>query len=121
MNLKEIRKEYAFGNYMLSATGNIKAPIRIGTIYFAQHEDRSNQIANLKQHCLDVYREMHPATPKDKFEKLKYALEHDFDFISAVKEQIERMNYLLSLEKDIINSEGGVIYCGETNTFAKKI
>jgi hypothetical protein len=37
------------------------------------------------------------------------------------KSNRKRLEYLLSLEPDIINSDGGVIYCGETKTWAEKI
>lgn len=41
--------------------------------------------------------------------------------LKETKTNRKRLNYLLSLEPDIINSDGGVIYCGETKTFAEKV
>lgn len=45
------------------------------------------------------------------------------DRISEIKttEDKERRKYLQSLENDIVNSEGGVIYCSETGNWAKKV
>jgi hypothetical protein len=45
------------------------------------------------------------------------------DRITEIKETTnkERRKYLQSLENDIVNSEGGVIYCGETKRWAKKV
>lgn len=45
------------------------------------------------------------------------------DRISEIKytQDKERKKYLESLENDIVNSEGGVIYCSETGNWAEKI
>lgn len=119
-NLEKAKKEYKFGEYFLSATNNLKSPIRIGIIDEAKHEDRVNEIANIKQWCLDLYRSMNPNQAKDKFEKLDYKFKHNAEFFKNTRKQIARMEYIHSLEKDIVNLDGGVIYCGETKVWAKK-
>lgn len=45
------------------------------------------------------------------------------DRIAEIKDKEttkERRKYLQSLENDIVNSEGGVIYCSETGNWAEK-
>lgn len=118
-NLETAKENYKFGTDFFSATGNLRQPLKVFIVQEAEHEDRKNEIGRIKQYCLDTYRAMHPSNPKDKFEKLKFAFQNDREFVKAVSEKIARMHYLESLEKDIINSEGGVIYCGETKTWSK--
>ena len=86
INLKEIKKLYPTGSMFLTATKNLKSPLTVTSIKFAEHLDRQEEIKQLRES----------------------------------KSNKSRLNYLLSLEPDIVNSEGGVIYCGETKTFAEK-
>ena len=86
-NLKEIRKEYPIHTQFYSATKNLKSPLTVGTLKFAEHLDRQEEIKQLKES----------------------------------KSNKSRLNYLLSLEPDIVNSKSGLIYCGETKTFAEKV
>jgi len=86
-NLKEIKKLYPTGSQFFSATKNVKSPLTVTSIKFAEHLDRQEEIKQLRES----------------------------------KSNKSRLNYLLSLEPDIVNSEGGVIYCGETKTFAEKV
>lgn len=118
-NLKDARKKYPTNSIFFTATGKIKQGLKVVILKQAEHEDRQNEIQSIKNKCLSIYREMYP--PLDTFEKLKNAFKEKPDFISATKKLVERMDYLMSLEKDIINSEGGVIYCGETQTWAEKV
>lgn len=119
MDLKELKKQYRFGSYILSATQNCKTPLRIGVISEAKHEDRATEIRNIQEFCLDLWRVLNPTKPKDCFKKLIPIIKNNSDFAQKVKEQIERMNYLKQLPRDIVNSEGGLIYCGETNVYAE--
>lgn len=54
------------------------------------------------------------ALHEDRISEIK-KLEH-----SSLTEDKERRKYLQSLENDIVNSEGGVIYCSETGNWAEK-
>jgi hypothetical protein len=118
-NLNSAKKDYRVGDYFITATGAIKTALKVGAIKESEHLDRHLEIQMLKSKCLTIYREMYP--PLDTFEKIKKAFKDKPDFILATKELAERIDYLEALEKDIINSEGGVIYCGETNVWAVKI
>jgi hypothetical protein len=82
-NLKIARREYKPNTLFISATNNLKSPLRVAILKEAEYLDR---IAEIKE-------------TTDK----------------------ERRKYLQSLENDIVNSEGGVIYCGETKRWAKKV
>ena len=86
-NIKEIRKEYPIHTQFYSATKNLKSPLTVTSIKFAEHLDRQEEIKQLKES----------------------------------KSNKSRLNYLLSLEPDIVNSEGGVIYCGESKQWAEKV
>jgi hypothetical protein len=86
-NIKEIRKEYPTGSQFYSATKNLKSPLTVTSIKFAEHLDRQEEIKQLRES----------------------------------KANKSRLNYLLSLEPDIVNSDGGVIYCGERKEWAEKV
>jgi hypothetical protein len=111
------KKEYKIGDYFITATKTIKTALKVAIVKEAEHEDRKNEIQILKNRCLSIYRDMYP--PLDTFEKIKKAFKDKPDFIEKTKHLAERIDYLENLEKDIINSDGGVIYCGETNSWAK--
>jgi len=87
INLKEIKKLYPTGSMFLTATKNLKSPLTVTSIKFAEHLDRQEEIKQLRES----------------------------------KSNKSRLNYLLSLEPDIVNSEGGVIYCSESKQWAEKV
>jgi hypothetical protein len=112
INLKEIEKNYPTGTRFFSATGKIKAPLTVTTLKIAEHEDRKNRISNLKTFLIHTWNTLYPK----KFGKINY---EDSEFKNKTRKQRQELKYLLSLGKDIVNSEGGVIYCSETNTWAE--
>ena len=119
--LKEIKKSYPIGSHFLSATKNIKKPLRVTGLRFAEHEDRSNRIKEMQNKVIELYNE-HFNKFAVKYEEVKFSsysfLAENENKVMKLKEEIE---YLQSLEKDIVNSDGGVIYCGENNVWAKVI
>jgi|TARA_R110000782_G_C14752041_1_gene407267 hypothetical protein len=113
-NLKEAKQKYKVGDLFITATKNIRKPLKVAQLKEAEHEDRKNEILYLKDKCLSLYREFTPYKPKDKFENLEEDFKKEGTFKDKTKDILERLEYLLSLENDIVNTDGGVIFCGET-------
>ena len=120
-NLKEIKKQYPIGSYFITATKNIKKPLRVTGLRFAEHEDRSNRIKEMQNKVVELYNE-HFNKFAVKYEEVKFSsysfLAENDSKVMKLKEEIE---YLQSLPKDIVNSEGGVIYDGENNRWAEVV
>ena len=106
-------KDYTAGTRFFSATGKVKAPLTVTILKTAEHEDRKNRISVLKTFLMSTWNTMYPK----KFGKMNY---EDEEFQKQTKKQRQELKYLLSLGKDIVNLDGGVIYCAETNTWAEK-
>ena len=121
VTLKEIKKQYPIGSHFLSATKNIKKPLKVTGLRFAEHEDRSNRIKEMQNKVIELYNE-HFNKFAVKYEEVKFSsysfLAENENRVMKLKEEIE---HLQSLPKDVINSEGGVVYCGENNVWAEKV
>ena len=119
--LKEIKKLYPIGSHFLSATKNIKKPLRVVSLRYAEHEDRSNRIKEMQNKVIELYNE-HFNKFAVKYEEVKFSsysfLAENDNRVMKLKEEIK---YLQSLPKDIVNSEGGVVYCGENNVWAEVV
>ena len=121
--LKQAKKEYKNGEYFYSATKNVKSPIEITEVVEAKHEDRVNEIKDLKEHILSVYRNLHPTSPKNSWSKLFSPInvfETDVPFFDATIKKMKRLSDLESMKNDIINENGGVIWDNETGLWAEK-
>jgi len=120
-NLKEIKKQYPLNSMFLTATKNIKKPLRVTGLRYAEHEDRSNRIKEMQNKVIELYNE-HFNKFAVKYEEVKFSsysfLAENDNRVMKLKEEIE---YLKSLPKDVVNSEGGVVYCGENNVWAEKV
>jgi len=120
-NLKEIKKLYPIGSHFLSATKNIKKPLKVTGLRFAEHEDRSNRIKEMQNKVIELYNK-HFNKYLLRYEEVKFSsysfLAENDNRVMKLKEEIE---YLKSLPKDVVNSEGGVVYCGENNVWAEKV
>ena len=120
-NLKEIKKVYTTGSMFLTATKNIKKPLKITSLRFAEHLDRQERIKEMQNKVIELYNE-HFNKFAVKYEEVKFGsysfLAENDNRVMKLKEEIE---YLQSLPKDVINSEGGVIYDGENNVWAEKV
>ena len=120
-NLKEVKKSYPIGSHFLSATKNIKKPLKVTGLRYAEHLDRQERIKEMQNKVIELYNE-HFNKFAVKYEEVKFSsysfLAENENRVMKLKEEIE---YLQSLPKDVVNSEGGVIYCGETGNWAKKI
>jgi len=112
------RKKYSRQSLFLSATGKIKSPITVINVQEALNEDRVNEVKETQKNILSIWNTLYPKRPKDCFRKLDFK---DHVFENIVKEPLLKLELLKSSEKDIINLEGGVIFCGETLTWAKKV
>ncbi len=111
--LKQARKNYPSGSLFISATRNIKQPIKITTIGFAKHEDRVEKVKEYEFTIMALYNERIYPKAVQKFSEIKIK-----SMNQAELELLEERDFLLSIPKDIVNEDGGVIYCGETNTWA---
>ena len=121
--LKQAKREYKNGEYFYSATKNVKTPIEITEIMEAKHEDRVNEIKDLKEHILSVYRNLHPTSPKNNWNKLfkpANVFETDVPFFDATIKKMKRLSDLESMKNDIINENGGIIWDNETGLWAEK-
>ena len=102
----------------ISATKKLKSPIVITQLVEAQHLDRKERIKNIELHILSVWNEMFYPKYCGKYTKLNF--DSSSNFFAQIKDLKEERDYLISLKSDIINDDiGGVIYCGETNTWAE--
>ena len=120
INLKEIKKLYPTGSMFLTATKKIKQPLKVTEIKYAEHLERENQIKNLQNKVITLYNEYCGAFAT-KYLEVRFNNRHfilDNKIVTTLKEEIE---YLQSLPKDIINSDGGVIYDGETDNWAEVV
>lgn len=120
INLKEIKKQYPKNSLFFSATKNIKQPLQVFTIKFAEHLDRESRIKEMQDKVIELYNE-YCGEFATKYSEVRFNNRHfivDNKIVLKLKEEIE---YLESLPKDIVNSEGGVIYCGENDVWAEKI
>ena len=120
-NLKEIKKLYPLNSLFLSATKNIKKPLRVTGLRYAEHLDRHERIKEMQNKVIELYNE-HFNKFAVKYEEVKFSsysfLAENENRVMKLKEEIE---HLQSLPKDVINSEGGVIYDGENNVWAEKV
>ena len=118
-NLKEIKKSYPIGSHFLSATKNIKKPLKVTGLRYAEHLDRQERIKEMQNKIIELYNE-HFNKYLLRYEDVKFSnysfLAENENRVMKLKEEIE---YLQSLPKDVINSEGGVIYDGENNVWAE--
>lgn len=118
IDLKEIKKQYPIGSYFYSATKNILKPLKVTGLHYAEHSDRESRINGLQKTIIRLYNEYCGAFAT-KYSEVKFNNRHfilDNKSILVLKEEVE---YLQSLPRDIINSDGGVIYCGENNVWAE--
>ena len=117
MELKEIKKLYPVGSLFYSATNNLKQPLVVTELRFANHTDRYNRVREINRIILETYNKLfHPQT-KQKLQKEDYKNQ---EFFKEIEKIYREKKYLLSLPKDIVNEEGGVIYCSETDTYARR-
>jgi hypothetical protein len=113
--LKTTKQNYPKDTLFLSATGNLRFPIKVIAIRTALHEDRVEEIALLKNLIL---REWLKISPKSAKINKKHKLYETFKEKTCEFEK--RIIYLQSLKSDIVESEtGGVIYCGTEDKWAK--
>lgn len=115
--LDTIRKQYPKGSMFLTATKKIKKPLEVVTLEFAKHEDRENLIKEMQNKIIESYNERFNKFAV-KYEEVKFSNPSFLEQVLRLKEEIE---HLQSLPKDIVNSEGGVIYDGENNVWAEKV
>lgn len=109
------KKRYTKGKEFLSATGNLKFPIKITEIRMALHEDRTEEISLLKTLILKEWLKISPKSAKINKKHKNYATFYE----NTYKHQ-KRILYLQSLKNDIVESEiGGVIYCAMEDKWAK--
>ena len=117
--LKEIKKQYPIGSHFISATKNIKKPLRVVGLRYAEHLDRQERIKEMQNKVIELYNE-HFNKFAVKYEEVKFSsysfLAENDNKVMKLKEEIE---YLQSLPKDVVNSEGGVVYDGENNVWAE--
>ena len=112
MEIKEARKLFPKGTEFLSATNNLRIPLRVTTLLVANHTDRKNKIKELELNILALWNTENPKRVVDFFRKVPKSFQ-------ISQKEFEEREFLLSLPSDIVNEEGGVIWCGETNTLAK--
>lgn len=118
--LKIARIEYPPTTSFLTATGMLdKRPLIVTSLKVANHFDRLEQIKGLEAHILSVHNNMFPRRFRNKYSKIDFSV--CSSFLAEIKNEKEERDYLISLKSDIIEIEGGVVYCGETNTWASKI
>lgn len=109
------KKKYKKGSSFLSATGNLKFPIKITEIREAEHEDRKNEISSLKNLILREWLKFSPKSAKINKKHKNYET-----FLENTCKYDERIIYLQSLKNDIVESEiGGVIYCAMEDRWAE--
>ena len=106
-NLQTAKENYPIGSTFKSATGKIKTALTVNYIQEATHQDRIKMI--------NKWNNLFPKEWKDSYKKLDF---RNQKFLEVVKKLKEEVDYLSSLEKDIVNENGGVIYCSETKTLA---
>ena len=114
-NLQTAKEKYPIGSTFKSATGKIKTALTVNYIQEATHQDRVDRVASLKIKMINKWNNLFPKEWKDSYKKLDF---RNQKFLEAVKKLKEEVDYLSSLEKDIVNENGGVIYCSETKTWA---
>ena len=119
--LESVEQKYPIRTYFLSATKNIKKPLRVTGLRYAEHLDRQERIKEMQNKVIELYNE-HFNKFAVKYEEVKFSsysfLAENENRVMKLKEEIE---HLQSLPKDVINSEGGVIYDGENNVWAEKV
>lgn len=112
--LKQAKANYPKGTLFYSATKNLKRPLEVVELKIAKHEDRMNEIQELKMHILSTYNALYPNKRKDFYKKLNGLLTDD-----VFKPFLRRLEELEAEGFDIVNEEGGVIYCADTNSWAE--
>lgn len=115
-NLELAKIRYPKGTTFFSATGKVSAKLTVNFLLEATHIDRQERLNYLKSRMLKKWNELFYDDAKDHFKQLAFDNE---EFLKEVKFWKEEFDYLRKLPRDIINESGGVIYCGETNKWAK--
>lgn len=115
--LETARNNYKKGDLFLSATGNIKIPIKVVGIRLALHEDRFKEIEVLKNYISKEWLKISPKSAIISEKNSNYAA-----FKQQTESQYNRIEFLESLGCDIVETEtGGVIYCAFENKWAKNV
>jgi hypothetical protein len=113
MKLKEIKKDYPVDSWFFSATGKIKRPLKVTELRYANHEERFDRIKELENIILKNY--TNNTGMYVNYNKIVFK----YSFAKKMLKELKERKYLLYLKRDIVEANGGVIYCGETNTLAK--
>lgn len=115
-HLKQARKEYPKDSYFFTATGRINTPIKVTELKVAEHLDRQQEINRLSTEIQKIWLEISPKSAKINKNHSRYE-----EFKQRTVEMRVKRIKLKETPSDIIEVEGGVIYCGETDTWAKKL
>lgn len=118
MNLKTAKTNYPLKTQFFTATQMIaKRPLTVTSLMEASHYDRKEQIKSLEQHILSIHNITFPKRFKNKYDKIDFSV--CLTFLREIEKEKTERDYLVSLDSDIIEAEGGVIYDGEYKVWAK--
>lgn len=113
---KQALRDYPKDSYFYTATGRIDSPLKVTELKVAEHLDRQQEINRLSTEIQKIWLEISPKSAKINKEHSRYE-----EFKQRTVEMRVKRKRLKETPPDIIELEGGIIYCGETNTWAKKL
>ena len=117
LNLEKARINYTVGTRFISATKNVKSPLSVSFLKVANHFDRAELIKSLEEFILVKHNFTFPKRFKNKYNKIDFSV--CSSFLREIEKEKDERDYLISLEFDIVEDSGGVIYCGENKEWAK--
>lgn len=112
--LKFAKKRYKRNSYFYTATKNISVPLKVTSLNLAQHEERTSEISLIEHAILRKWLEISPKSAKINKNHRHYPY-----FEAQTKQLQKRLKDLKLFGVDIVEEEGGVIYCGTLNQWAE--
>lgn len=114
--LKLAKLKYPKRSQFLTATGLCKFPMTVTEVRLALHEDRVNEIEDIKE---SLVREWLNISPKSASINKKHKLYNEY--LEKVADMKLRLEELKSLPSDIVNDEGGVLFDASTDRWAVNV
>lgn len=115
--LKQAKENYPKNSLFYSASGNLKSPLRVTHLRYSESKDLNDEIEDIENELIAIWNIMYPKKFANKFSKLNLK---DDEFFHFTKRSLLKLRQLREIQPDIVEDNGGIIFDGLTETWAKK-